>query len=71
MSDALVAERARLILPKLIEYMEKKEAILKEQAKMAIVVYDDLVMTRAATEAILKGKHNAEKMQILGLWDQE
>ena len=77
--DTLVAERARLILPKLIEYMDKKEKKLSKLAdktlnpgagKLALVTYDDLIMTRAAVDAILTGKHEAGMMRILGLWEE-
>lgn len=82
--EKLIAERARLILPKLIEYMEVKERKLTASAKeaqrsksydggsgkMALTTYDDLIMTRAAVEAILTGKHEAGKMRILGLWEE-
>ncbi len=71
--NSLVTERAWLILPKLISYMEKKEEKLRklEAHKEALTVYDDLIITRAVVNAVLTGEHKSGMMEIIGLWDIE
>jgi len=85
LESSLIAERARLILPKLIKYMERKESQFTKSAKqshksktydggagkMALATYDDLIVTRAVVGAILKGEANWSTMRILGLADTE
>jgi len=73
---SLIAERAKLVLPALIKYMEKKDAEFTKMAKqhidggagkMLVANYDNLIMTRAAANAILNGEAERSIMVILGL----